>query len=346
MRKLASIQKIKKISPIEGADAIEKVSILGWNCVAKKGEFQADDLCIYFEIDSLLPELPVFEFLRKSSWNNKLGKFRLKSAKLRGVLSQGLALPVTSFPEIPGEHLEEGTDVTGLLNIEKYEPEIPAQLAGDVRAFNWPISKTDEERVQSNPDFVKEISGKPYYITIKLDGTSSSFILTKGDTGELEFHVCGRNYSLKNTKGQSFWNLAEKYRLEEQLKAYYEQTGRLISLQGETVGPGIQKNRLGLKQTDVYIFNVVDTVSREKLPLEESVELTQKMGVKFVPLLEEGESFAYSADDLLKKAEGLYNEHFDTAAEGKQREGIVIRSKDQKISFKAINNKFLLKGGD
>ena len=55
MRKLASIQKIWDVVPIENADAIELVKVLGWQCVAKKGEFNKGDLCIYFEIDSFLP---------------------------------------------------------------------------------------------------------------------------------------------------------------------------------------------------------------------------------------------------------------------------------------------------
>ena len=68
-RKMASLQLIREILPIEGADAIERVGVLGWQCVAKKGEFRAGDRCLYFEIDALLPEWPEYEFLRKSSWN-------------------------------------------------------------------------------------------------------------------------------------------------------------------------------------------------------------------------------------------------------------------------------------
>ena len=56
MRHLATIQKIWKIEPIEGADRIELVHVKGWQCVAGKGQFQQNDLCVYFEIDSFLPE--------------------------------------------------------------------------------------------------------------------------------------------------------------------------------------------------------------------------------------------------------------------------------------------------
>ena len=60
-RKLASIQIVDRIAPIDGADAIEKISVLGWTLVAKKQEFRPGERCVFFEIDSLLPQTPPFE---------------------------------------------------------------------------------------------------------------------------------------------------------------------------------------------------------------------------------------------------------------------------------------------
>jgi hypothetical protein len=37
VRKLASVQAVAGVRPIDGADAIEVVEILGWNVVSKKG---------------------------------------------------------------------------------------------------------------------------------------------------------------------------------------------------------------------------------------------------------------------------------------------------------------------
>ena len=65
-RKLASIQRVREILPIEGADAIELAVVNSWKIVTKKGEFKPGDLCVYFEIDSFLPMEKDFEFLRKS----------------------------------------------------------------------------------------------------------------------------------------------------------------------------------------------------------------------------------------------------------------------------------------
>ena len=121
MRKLASIQRIWKIEPIEGADRIELAHVLGWQCVVNKGQFKEQDLAVYFEVDSFLPIRPEFEFMRASSYKNTniMGEgFRLRTMKFRGQISQGLLLPVLEFPEIPAE-AELGTDVSEVLGVRK-----------------------------------------------------------------------------------------------------------------------------------------------------------------------------------------------------------------------------------
>ena len=338
MRKLASIQTVKYIKPIPDADNIETVAILGWECVSKKNEFKEADKCVYFEIDSLLPEIPEFEFLRKSCWNPTFNKFRLKTVKLRKQLSQGLALPLSLFPSLID--LEVGTDVTELLGIEKYEPPIPAQIAGDVRSFSWTISKTDEARVQLDEEykFIESLTGKPYYISLKLDGTSSTFLIDQDDV----YHVCGRNYSYKEDPNHSFWDISKRYNIEKGLRELREE-GTYLAIQGEICGPGIQKNPLGLKLVDLFIFNVIDMKSNTRLCLDNAIEITNKLGLKFVPLIEQGDGFAYNQYELLEEAKGKYYNFFETAKPSQDIEGIVIRSLCGEISFKAINNDFLLK---
>lgn len=346
MRKLASIQKIKNIEPIENADAIEKATILGWNVVVKKGEFQPGDYCVYFEIDSLLPDEPQYEFLKKSSWNSRYNKIRLKSIKLRGVVSQGLALPLNKFPDINWNTYNEGDDLTELFGVEKYEPIIPASLSGDVNKFVWPIPKTDEERVQSNPEYyLNAMKEKPYYITVKLDGTSASYILCKNDNDEIEFHVCSRNHSIKYKEDNTLWQIAEKYNIEKKLKDYFLHTGDMLAIQGEVCGPGIQKNRLNLSEHELFIFNIINVETKEKISQNNFRNVF--VHIPKVPVIEEGDSFNYeTVEELLKLAKGKYKNYFPQADAKQDREGIVIRTKDQNISFKVINNDFLLKGGD
>jgi RNA ligase (TIGR02306 family) len=92
-RKLASIQKISEIRPIEGADKIVCVKVLGWECVALKTEFSVNDLCVFFEIDSVLPIASWNDHLRKEGEKDK--PMRIKTRRFKGVLSQGLALPLS-----------------------------------------------------------------------------------------------------------------------------------------------------------------------------------------------------------------------------------------------------------
>lgn len=336
MRKLASIQKIAHVRPIEGADKIEVVGVLGWECVSKKGEFREGDPCLYFEIDSLLPQEERYEFLRASSYRKDLGRFRLRTVRLRRQLSQGLALPLSLFPEAAG--LPEGSDLTDLLNVEKYEPPVPAQIQGDARGFSWPIAKTDEPRVQSEEGsaLLGRLRGLPYYISLKMDGTSCTYIV---DPRDGEYHVCGRNHSYRRSDTHSFWRVSDRHRIEEGLRSLG------VALQGEIVGPGIQKNRMGLAEIDFYVFNVVNVGSGLRLPVVQALGVVEALGLKFVPILERGESFPYSREELLERARGKYREHFPNARKDQDREGLVVRSMCSSISFKAINNDFLL-GGD
>ena len=109
-RKLASVQRIHSIQPIEGADRIEQAMVQGWNVVVKKNEFEHASLVVFAEIDSVLPN--------DAEWAKFMEprKFRVKTCKLRGVLSQGLALPMSILPEGSGP-FEVGDDVSAVLGI-------------------------------------------------------------------------------------------------------------------------------------------------------------------------------------------------------------------------------------
>ena len=186
-RKLASIQTVKAIKPIEGADKIEIVQVLNWDCVARKNEFHVGDKVIYFEIDSLLPDIPAFEFLKGSSWSQKLNKYKISTHKFRNQISQGLVMPIDQLKDleiqINGElefknanSYPEGEDLTQLLKIEKYEPPVSNGPLGEVINHEWYVPKTDEERIQVCAADVLPVYMKSeqddWYSSIKLDGTS------------------------------------------------------------------------------------------------------------------------------------------------------------------------------
>ncbi len=355
MRKLASVQSVLAIEPIANADRIEVAVINGWRSVVKKNEFAPGDLGVFLEIDSVPPDIPSFQFLwqvrapdgEEPTLRARPDNFRLRTAKLRGVISQGLLLPITDAREAAREagrnpdnlDVTEHADVTEFLQIAKYEP--PPPTGADVRGpFPPYLSKTDEERAQSAPQVLAELWGKPYVITLKLDGASGTFTL---DPRDGSFHVCARNNSLIENDN-AYWRAARRYNLEALLRAQ----DRNYAVQGEVVGPGVQGNRLGLKETDLFVFNVFDVTGARYLPHADARTWSEANGLPFVPVLEEGPSFAYTQDDLLAKAEGKY------PGTSNEREGIVIRALSGepsptlggRLSFKAISNRFLLKGGE
>ena len=338
MRELATIQQLKALKPMEGSDFIELAQIMGWQCVVKKGEFSAGELGVYFEIDSFLPLDERYEFLRKSSYKNNvfMGEgFRIKTMRFRGEISQGLFLPLAVFPEISRETATTGSDVTEILNVRKWElPEVVG-AGQDIRIGGKPfgIPTTDETRIQSQEDWLERLNGNAYYITTKMDGTSCTIFHKDGECG-----VCGRNYNYADDEKSAMWKYARKLNIHEKMKAL----GRNIAVQGEFCGEGIQKNRLKLREPEMYVFDVVDLQTLRYLSLEEMTDITDKLGLKRVPLEEEGEHFGYTLEQLLKKAQGKY-------PSGGNKEGIVVRSKQNigafgsRISFKVLNNDFLLK---
>lgn len=357
-RKLASIQRVVSIRPIEGADAIEVARINNWDVVVKKGEYKIGDHCVYCEIDSFLPIKEEYEFLRKSSYK-KMGElegFRLRTIKLRGQVSQGLLLPLSVLegedemkigiamqlhgrPQLQvGPYddvliIEEGADVTELLGITKYEAPISAQLAGQVKgSFPSFLRKTDEERVQNlTKEYAKWVEDETnFYVTEKLDGSSATFYLKDG-----EFGVCSRNLDLKETEDNTYWKVAREMQLEEKLAA----NGRNLAIQGELIGEGIQGNPYKIKGQTVRFFNVFDIDTQEYygLPMFLAI-IKHELKLETVPILTNlTMKLPKTIDEVLKFADGksVLNPEFD-------REGVVFRTIDRQISFKAISNKFLL----
>jgi RNA ligase (TIGR02306 family) len=332
-RKLATIRQITNIRPIDGADMIELAIVDGWNVVvAKNVGHKVGDMVVYCEIDSFLPIREEFEFLRKSSYK-KMGDqegFRLRTIKLRGQISQGLIIPMSIFGDF-GWTAYEGLDVTERLGIVKYEPPIPAELFGKVKGgFPSFLHKTDEERVQN---LVKEYeeykltSKHQFYMTEKLDGSSATFYMNEG-----EFGVCSRNLELLETEENTFWKVARQLNLEENMK----DKGN-ICLQGELIGEGIQGNPYKIKGQTVHFFNGFDIDKQTRMNNNKFLVLLDELELLSVPILGVAILLPDTVEEMLKLAE-------DKSCLNKltEREGVVIRSLDNTISFKAISNKFLL----
>lgn len=342
MRNLASIQKIWSLQPIEGADSIERATVLGWQLVVKKNEFQVGDLCIYCEIDSLFPEKPEFTFLKPRG-------MRIKTIRLRGQVSQGICFPISILESfgISPESVSLGQDMTDILGITKYEAPIPANLSGEIKGkFVSFIPKTDETRVQVLQHVLDKYQGIHCYITEKIDGSSVTCYIKDG-----VFGVCGRNYELCETNDNTLWKLARTLDIEQKLRSL----NLNCALQGEIIGENIQSNKYRLRGQTIKFFNFFYIDNYKYAGYSDFMKRISDLELELVPLITDDYILQNNIDELVKLSIGKSLLCKDT-----WREGIVIRPLHEiidgidsngflpgdRVSFKVINPEFLLKYGE
>ena len=344
-RKLASIEKVWKIEPIEGADNIELAHVLGWQCVVNKGQFKPMDLGVYFEIDSFLPIRPEFEFLRSSSYRNSdiLGEgFKLKTMRFKGQLSQGLLLPVSLFPQLTEYNV--GRAVAEELGVRKWEIEEKATTGGNVIGeLPHDVPKTDETRVQQIPELIEEFRGLEYYISTKMDGSSHSVSIDEDG-----LHVTGHNYEYKDDGSSSFYEFIKSNGYLKRIQEYKERhnlTVETLTIQGEFCAPGIQGNPVKLTKPEWFVFTV--RINGKRVSLYEMQKVCEEAGLPTVPIEEVGMDLPSkypTVEAVLERAEGKYST-------GARKEGIVIRPTEPvfsrtistSLSMKAVSNTYLLK---
>ena len=365
-RKLARVEKIEWIRPIEDADQIELCGVLGWQCViTKKDKFKEGDKIIYIEVDSVLPEKPEFEFLRSRN-------FRIKTIKLKKQLSQGLVLPLP----IEWKHYDIGTDLTENLGIVKYlSPSEQSELKREIDkikleknkfkkfmmryswfrklflsrtkklGFPYWVSKTDEERLQNIPYVLEQFKGRKCYITEKIDYQSVTFtgkMITRfnGILGKLlpkkyKFIVCSRNL-VNNDKSSLYWKIAEKYKIEAILKKH-----PTLSIQGEQGDINVQKNKYKINEPTLWVFNIIDHENNYHFNDDEIVEFCSNNGLTPVPLISKEVISDTDVNNWIERSKGYSSLNKNTL-----REGIVVRVTEngkKDLSFKVINPDFLLK---
>lgn len=388
-RKLASIVEIESCDPIPDTERLSVATMKGkgWKVVTGRDEFRHGDLCVYFEIDAALdPTDDRYSFLRERCLRKFVSKgrnvlrevIRIKTIKLRGVVSQGLLMPLSQFPEVTDriiwneekqkDEFDEGetgaglvdvvgADLTALLHVEHYD-EVKEQLQP---AMGNPISadamgpfpsalgpRSDEERIQNLGDWFETMKGRKWEVSVKADGTSCTVAYSPSVDAETPFIVCSRNLRLKREMADGkipvYWQMAEKYGLLAKLESYYDHGGRELMLQGEIVGPGIQSCRNKEHEYTFKCFRIWDVHEQCFINPNETVEICNEMGIPHVEVVATGFPFfdeITTMDAALKYAEGK-------TAEGNEREGVVLKTCDDGpyYSCKIINNNYLLKQKD
>ena len=394
-RELCYAVKVTNITPIDGADRVELAHVNGWQVMVKKGEYKIGDLAVYFEIDSKLPETEPFEFMSKYKYRVKTQKFIKGSVLSQGLIMTPVELGLKDVKE--GDFLTDKLGVTYYEaedNIRKADNKKLAELKADkfmekwakehkflskfafIREWrrkkflkkyfakqkktgDWPfwVTKTDEERIQNLPALFID-NHKRYFITEKIDGTSTTFTMAQAPKKKRHAIVCSRNVVFntpekekqnyyKDTDGNVYVEMFEKYDINKVLNHILNEHPdyEFITIQGETYGGTIQKRKY-CDDHRLAIFNYIYKKKGEA-PVRlnpadmktaiSNINIKLDIHLETVPIICSMSLENYDCDKLLKEAEGI------SKIDGLPREGLVFRDMEGKESFKAVSNSFLEK---
>ena len=311
-----------KLEKHPDADSLSIAFVKGWQCVVKTSDFEGKSFGAYIPIDSIVPDTYEWEFMRSRN-------FRVKTIKLRKVLSQGLLVPAK-------EGWEEGQDVTEELGVKKYEPPDPVSFGGDnapnVAGFSY---KTDIERIQNYPEVFHDKD--PVIITEKIHGTNYRFGIV-----ENVFYV-GSHFNIKKHPGGSIYSLvATKYDLENRVVEAFKSYDEDVIFYAEIYGKSIQGSfTYGLSVQDFIVFDI--QVNGKFVDWDELQIICERIGFKTPSVL-------YRGPFSLKKVEELADGLTVLGNGSHIREGVVVRSEEEQLDnyvgrkwIKRISNDYLLK---
>ena len=352
---LASVQKVLSITKHPNADTLSICTVLGWQCIIKLDQFKENDLVGYIMIDTVVPEKDEFEFLRDK-------KFRVRTIKLRGELSQGLVIP------LPEGKWKEGDDLTDIIGVKKYEkpdnnpiretkPKRPTKfwprLKYDFKyhyLYRWfpklrpktrsifpkhlvPI--TDEERIQNIPKVLEQYKGKDFIASYKLDGSSITIIHEKNFLRKSVYRICSRRFELHD-KNNDWYKVFDSSNFKQHidLLVRYFDTNNII-VQGEAIG-SFNGNHHNLKSNEIRLFNIY--VDGKRINQKDFIDICETHHIPHCPKYWEGK-LNFTLPEILQFAQIP-----DPINPKVPVEGLVFRCcDDSNISWKVVNNKYLLK---
>lgn len=203
-RKLATIEKIDRLTPIPDSDYLAVATLVGrgWNVVVRKDEVAQGDMVVFFEIDSVLPAHSCYEFLGRPKTTKVPGILPdglhmyhvLKTKKLRGVVSQGLILTFSHFARydmLTDVDVKTGTDLTAVLGIMHIDALREAEDAATGKGYTLSgaaslrplpgfVPVTRQTRIESDTGILERNAGRTFSVERKYDGSSMSvFYLDK-----------------------------------------------------------------------------------------------------------------------------------------------------------------------
>ena len=368
-RKMATVRRIDAILPIPDADRIEVAKVGGWQVVVGKGEFSAGEPVVFYEIDTFMPtDNQNYAFLAERGTKDMVVDGRptvghvLKTARLRGVYSQGLVLKPSavlpsSIPEYAYEKMADRMacvdSLVGVCEYVKPQADTSVGFVGKYDPFIAP--RTDAERIQNIDqrtfDLIKRTE---YEVSVKVDGTSVSMVF---DDRTNSFRIFSHNNEFDVSEGMG--KIAYDCATGQGLRAFCE-ANHMTTLQAELCGPKIQSDRLGLGRHRLFVFSIWDMAECKYVSCK---ELDGRIGCQdvldsHVPIVSTGtlldkfdtpDGFLSYVDGIKGNVtkgrldEGLVTHIYDKGAITDEQWMELRRTLSATMQVKAVSNKFLLK---
>jgi len=297
------VVKIDEVKEHTNADALEIAIVKGWQTVIRKGEFNKDDLVVYFPLDSILPvklsdEIGVTKYLSKG---------RVKAAKLRGEPSYGLIWPVRKAEDyiwpLPFDERRygEGMDLTEGLGVTKWEPPLNLNVQNAERPDPLFDRYTDIENLRNYPNIIQP--GELVVMTEKIHGANCrhGFIEETYMAGSHNMRFKPTLGELTNGPNKHFTN---KYwyvmtdNMKEMLKSLSVDSGGMpVVAYGELFGSKVQDLHYGLENGKISHRCFDIKVNGKYLDYDRFATISAKFGVDIVPVLYKGE---FNMEEVMK----------------------------------------------
>jgi len=321
-----------EIFPHPNADLLELAKVDDYHCVVKKGEFKTGDLVTYIPEASLVPA----NLLAEMNLTGRLAgpeKNRVKAIKLRGELSQGLALAARP-------HWKERDDVTAELGIVKWIPPIPVHMTGELAPApeGW-HGYTDIENIKRYPNVLQP--GEEVVATEKVHGTCSLLGLLGGERAMSSKGYGAGGKMIKADEKNLYWRMARKYNLFEKIEGLGN-----VMLFGETFGAGIQDLSYGVQKGEPSYFAFDMSINGRYLDYNAFEKICTERDIPMAHILYRGpfgpECIAHTSGTETISGKAVH-----------MREGIVIRPVKERyehdigrVILKSVNEVYLLRGGE
>jgi len=265
-------KKLSKVWTHPNADRLSLASVEGmtFQFVVGKDEYKEGDEVVYFPIDSILPNT-LIEFFGISNHLSGAQRNRVKTAKLRGEISQGFVAKIDavlnywhSVCPVPGTEEKDTketlpNDLTQMLGVTKYDP--PILFAGkgaNLTPLAGFVSSYDIEGCDRFPTVVELMMDKDVWISEKMEGTNFGISIDSGGTIRVNQH----NNTVTPIEGSedkhTFLEVADKHELDIVLRKLQTSDfpGKNILIRAELCGPSIQKNLYKFKDHKIFVFEL------------------------------------------------------------------------------------------